>query len=116
LTHDGAMSELKRRGGEIWGEGEAKNGPGASYRGIQRGDSLPILGVNAVRDSRNSPGEGGGRVGLGSHGRRAGLHSLHSLEKFVRECDPKSKLLKVYKCPIPGLVQSVIKGLLHRCE
>ncbi len=111
MTHDGAMSELKRRGGEISGEGGAKNAPGAGYRSIQRGDSLPILGVKAMTDSRNSPGGG-----VGSHGRRASLRSLHSLEKFVRDCDPKSKLLNVYKCPIPGLVQSVIKGLLHRCE
>jgi len=49
-----------------------------------------------------------------AHDKRADAHDcMRSLEKFVQECEPKSKLLKVYKCPIPGLVQAVIKGLLH---
>jgi len=99
LFHDGAISELKGGGSENWGEGGEKKPP------LGRG-AVSLPNFKSVHESRNSPGGMGG-----GKGRRAS--SLHSLEKFVSECHPKSKLLKVYKCPIPGLVQSVIKGLLH---
>jgi len=56
-----------------------------------------------------------GRLSLIREKKAAEASKIHmqSCEKFVRELDGKSKLLRVYKFPIPGLVQSVIKGLLH---
>ena len=114
LFHEGALSDLRHperqpTSPELLTEEAALAKRKASLKDAQFSMSLGRL----PSTQRHTLGEkGGSRLGALQEA-SASKRSLHSLEKFVSECDPKSKLLKVYKCPIPGLVQSVIKGLLH---